>query len=59
MTVLERPQRPAHHAPHRGSNFSGTVGLLRLYLRQDRIVLPAWMLLLSIPVGAVSSGTGE
>lgn len=35
------------------SNFTGTVGLLRLYLRRDRIVLPAWVLLLSIPLGTV------
>jgi ABC-2 type transport system permease protein len=57
MTVLDRPHQPAHHAPPRGSSFSGTLGLLRLYLRRDRIVLPAWVLLLSIPLGAVYVGS--
>lgn len=59
MTVLERPRHPAHQAPPRGSNFTGTVGLLRLYLRRDRIALPAWVLLLSIPLGAVYVGGVE
>lgn len=59
MTVLERPHHPAHQAPPRGSHFSGTVGLLRLYLRRDRIVLPAWVLLLSIPLGTVYVGSIE
>ena len=59
MTVLERPRHPAHQAPSRGSNFSGTVGLLRLYLRRDRIALPAWVLLLSIPLGSVYVGGVE
>ena len=57
MTVLERPHHPAHQAPPRGSVLSGTLGLLRLYLRRDRIVLPAWVLLLSIPLGAVYVGS--
>jgi polyether ionophore transport system permease protein len=59
MTVLERPHRPAHEAPSRNSTFSGTLELLRLYLRRDRIVLPAWVLLLSIPLGAVYVGSIE
>ena len=59
MTVLERRRHPAHQAPSRGSNISGTVGLLSLYLRRDRIVLPAWVLLLSIPLGAVYVGGTE
>ncbi|WP_156721144.1 ABC transporter permease [Mycobacterium sp. Root135] len=59
MTVLERPRHPAHQAPSRGSNFSGTFGLLRLYLRLDRIALPAWVLLLSIPLGTVYVGGVE
>jgi polyether ionophore transport system permease protein len=59
MTVLERPHHPAHQAPPRGSAFSGTVALLHLYLRRDRIVLPAWVLLLSIPLGAVYVGGTE
>ncbi|MDX1892634.1 ABC transporter permease [Mycolicibacterium sp. 050158] len=57
MTVLDRPHHPAHQAPARGSNLSGTVGLLRLYLRRDRIVAPLWILLLSIPLGAVYVGS--
>jgi ABC-2 type transport system permease protein len=57
MTVLDRTHQPAHHAPPRGSSFSGTLDLLRLYLRRDRIVLPAWVLLLSIPLGAVYVGS--
>ncbi|MDT5339887.1 MAG: polyether ionophore transport system permease protein [Mycobacterium sp.] len=59
MTVLDRPHRPAHQSPQRESAFSGTLALLRLYLRRDRIVLPAWVLLLSIPVGTVYVGSIE
>ena len=57
MTVLDRPRHPAHQAPSRGSVLSGTPGLLRLYLRRDRIILPAWVLLLSIPLGTVYVGS--
>ncbi|MBS4727365.1 ABC transporter permease [Mycobacterium sp. SM1] len=58
--TLDRPQRPAHHAPQRqGSNFSGTLGLLRLYLRRDRIVLPPWVMLLSVPLATVYVGSIE
>lgn len=35
------------------SNLVGTLGLLRLYLRRDRIVLPLWVLLLSLPLASV------
>jgi ABC-2 type transport system permease protein len=50
VTVLDR----AHHrAPPRGSRYSGTLDLLRLYLRQDRIIAPAWILLLSVPLATV------
>lgn len=49
--------RPAHQAPQRGSNFSGTGGLLRLYLRRDRLVLPLWVLLLSVPLATVYVGS--
>ena len=35
------------------SEFTGTWRLLRLYLRRDRIVLPLWVLLLSLPLGSV------
>ena len=40
ITTLERPQHPAHEGPQHGSAFTGTLGMLRLYLRRDRIVLP-------------------
>lgn len=36
-----------------GSPLAGTGGLLRLYLRRDRIVLPLWVFLLSVPLSAV------
>ena len=32
-----------------GGRFAGTGELLRLALRRDRVVLPLWMLLLSVP----------
>ena len=57
--TLERPQQPAHEAPRRGSAFTGTLGMLRLYLRRDRIVLPLWMLLLSLPLATVYVGSIE
>lgn len=40
-------------APIAAGDFTGTVGLLRLYLRRDRIVLPLWVLLLSMPLAPV------
>lgn len=52
-TMLHRP----HQARGAGSNFTGTVGLLRLYLRRDRIVLPLWVLLLSVPLATVYIGS--
>ena len=46
--------RPAATEPDRApSDFAGTRRLLRLYLRRDRVVLPLWVLLLSIPLGSV------
>ena len=56
--TLERPRPPAHPAQH-GSNFSGTPGMLRLYLRRDRISLPLWVLLLSVPLATVYVGSIE
>ena len=55
--TLDRP-RPsgAHEAPQRSSAFTGTLGMLRLYLRRDRIVLPLWVLLLSTPLATVYIG---
>ncbi|OBK30958.1 ABC transporter permease [Mycobacterium asiaticum] len=55
--VLDRPAQ--HAAPQRGSNFVGTLGLLRLYLRRDRITLPLWVLLLSVPLSTVYIGSIE
>jgi ABC-2 type transport system permease protein len=55
-TVLDRSPH-AHRAAARGSNFSGTTGLLRLYLRRDRVVAPLWILLLSVPLGTVYVGS--
>src|ERR1700677_3089943 len=55
-TALERPHHPAHEAPQHGSAFTGTLGMLRLYLRRDRIVLPLWVLLLSTPLATVYIG---
>src|SRR5207342_2945600 len=49
----------AHQLPPRGSNFSGTLGLLRLYLRRDRVVAPLWILLLSVPLATVYVGSIE
>ncbi len=58
-TTLDRPHHPAHQAPARGSAFTGTLGMLRLYLRRDRVVLPLWVLLLSVPLGTVYVGSVE
>ena len=58
-TALDRPHYPAHEAPQRGSAFTGTFGMLRLYLRRDRIILPLWVLLLSLPLATVYVGSIE
>ena len=42
--------------PTSASAFTGTPGMLRLYLRRDRIVLPLWVLLLSTPLATVYIG---
>ena len=34
-------------------SFSGTPGMLRLCLRRDRVILPLWVLLLSVPLATV------
>jgi ABC-2 type transport system permease protein len=49
----------ARIAPQRSSSFAGTLGLLRLYLRRDRVSLPLWVLLLSVPLGSVYIGSIE
>lgn len=56
-TALEH--RPAHQAPQRSSSFTGTGYLLRLCLRRDRVVLPLWVLLLSVPLSTVYVGSTE
>lgn len=57
--VLDRPSHPAHRTPQRTSAFVGTLGMLRLYLRRDRVVLPLWVLLLSLPLATVYIGSIE
>jgi ABC-2 type transport system permease protein len=57
--VLDRPHQPAHQAPQRGSALTGTRYLLGLYLRRDRVVLPLWVLLLSVPLSTVYVGSIE
>jgi ABC-2 type transport system permease protein len=54
--TLDRPARPA---PRSASNFTGTLGMLRLYLRRDRVSLPLWVLLLSVPLATVYVGSIE
>lgn len=51
--------RPGHFAPQRSSNFTATLGMLRLYLRRDRVSLPLWVLLLSLPLATVYVGSIE
>lgn len=59
MTLTVHRPHPAHQAPQRRSNFVGTLGMLRLYLRRDRVVLPLWVLLLSVPLAGVYVGGVE
>ena len=47
--ALERPRRSAQRPP----DLVGTPAMLRLYLRRDRIVLPLWVSLLSLPLASV------
>src|ERR1700753_1986997 len=57
--ILDRPHHPAPQAPQRGTAFAGTLGMLRLYLRRDRVSLPLWVLLLSLPLATVYVGSIE
>src|SRR5580693_2496096 len=57
--ILDRPRPPAQPGPQHSSNFTGTLGMLRLYLRRDRISLPLWVLLLSLPLATVYVGSIE
>lgn len=60
MTTTVAPPRHRRPKPVRpASGLTGTLGLLRLYLRRDRIVLPLWMLLLSVPLASVYIGSIE
>ena len=51
--TLNQPPNPDHQASRHRANFAGTLAMLRLYLRRDRVVLPLWVLLLSIPLAPV------
>jgi ABC-2 type transport system permease protein len=51
--------QPEYALPQRTSNFTGTTAMLRLYLRRDRISLPLWILLLSLPLATVYVGSIE
>ncbi|MBL1076115.1 ABC transporter permease [Nocardia sp. 2] len=51
MTTVAAPR--TFETPLRTTDFTGTGQMLRLYLRRDRIVLPLWVLLLSLPLGSV------
>ncbi len=54
MTTAAVPQAyPAPRPSRYRSELTGTLGMLRLYLRRDRIVLPMWVLLLSLPLAGV------
>lgn len=55
--LLDRP--PEFHVSKWNSDFVGTLRLLRLYLRRDRVVLPLWVLLLSAPLATVYVGSVE
>ncbi|MEE3753502.1 ABC transporter permease [Mycobacterium intracellulare] len=57
--TLDRPYASASPAPPRSSNFSGTLAMLRLYLRRDRVSLPLWVFLLSVPLATVYVGSIE
>ena len=57
--TLDRSPSGAGPAPRRDSNFSGTLGMLRLYVRRDRVSLPLWVLLLSVPLATVYVGSVE
>lgn len=52
MTTAALPRHRAAESSFHTADFTGTGKLLRLYLRRDRLVLPAWVLLLSLPIGS-------
>jgi ABC-2 type transport system permease protein len=53
MTATVAVRRRAPEPVGGGAAFTGTFGLLRLNLRRDRVVLPLWVLLLSVPLATV------
>lgn len=60
MSTAVAESRHRRAAPERrATGFTGTLGLLRLYLRRDRVVLPLWVLLLSVPLSTVYVGSIE
>ncbi|MBS9535166.1 ABC transporter permease [Mycobacterium sp. M1] len=56
MTTAALARRPAYRLPAPNPDFVGTLNLLRLYLRRDRVILPLWVLLLSVPLASVYIG---
>ncbi|MFI5777906.1 ABC transporter permease [Nocardia sp. NPDC051570] len=53
MTTATVARHRLVEIPSGAADFTGTLQLLRLYLRRDRLVLPLWVLLLSVPLGSV------
>ncbi|WP_405485572.1 ABC transporter permease [Nocardia sp. NBC_00511] len=53
MTAATVTAPRAFESPLRAADFTGTGQMLRLTLRRDRLVLPLWILLLSLPLGSV------
>lgn len=52
-TAVVHQAHPGPRPSGRRSELSGTLAMLRLYLRRDRVVLPLWVLLLSLPLAGV------
>ncbi|HNM84986.1 MAG TPA: ABC transporter permease, partial [Mycobacterium sp.] len=55
--LLDRPGTPDAPAAAWSAKYTGTLRLLWLYLRRDRIVAPLWILLLSVPLATVYVGS--
>ncbi len=51
--VVDRPRHRRPEPARSASALTGWFNLLRLYARRDRIGLPLWVLLLSMPLGSV------
>lgn len=56
-TTVAHQAHPGFRPSGNTSELCGTVGMLRLYLRRDRVVLPLWVLLLSLPLAGVYIGS--